>query len=140
MSQHLIYPLLAGRLKAFAAAQSPALPVAWTNTPFRPPCGGTYLREHLMLSTPRAAAVGDDAKDYQPGIYQIDIMSEAGKGLKPTSDVSKALKALFPRGLRLVATDVALTVKSVSVMPGATDDTRYKVPVSINFYAYVSPA
>lgn len=140
MSKHLVEPLLVGRLKAFAAARTPVLPVAWTNTPFIPPCGGVYLRETLMLGTPRAAAVGADAKNYQPGIYQIDIMGETGKGVKPTTDISKALEALFPRGLQLSAPDIVLTVKGVSVLPGSTSDSRFKVPVSINFYAYVSPA
>lgn len=139
MSIAALHSLLNGHLATFAAAQSPTLSVAWENRDFKPSPNAVYLRPRLLPATPRAAGLGSDAQDAQPGIYQIDVMGLQGKGWASVAAIADNLRAAFSRGLRLSATgeNSTVMVQSVAVGPAMIEDTRYKVPVSVNFIAYM---
>lgn len=146
MTTSAIQSLLNAKLKTFAAAQSPALSVAYENKDFAPPQAAPYLRATLLLATPRAAALGQDAQDYQRGVFQVDVMALPDKGWGPAYALADLLRTAFKRGQRLeglVSTPNAGTTivcESVAVGPAMNEDTRYKLPVSITFYAYMNPA
>ena len=70
----------------------------------------------------------------------MDIKAPQNSGWKMTSDVVDLLEACFFRGLKLANEDTRITIRNVSTGPALNEDTRYKVPVSINFYVYMDPA
>lgn len=142
MSASAIQSLLNAKLATFAAAQTPALAVAYENKDFTPPSTAAYLRAHLLLATPQAAALGRDARDFQPGVFQVDVLALANKGWGPAYAVADALRTAFARGLRVITTDGKTEVlcKSVAVGPAMIEDARYKLPVSVNFEAYMEAA
>lgn len=143
MSRTILLSLFEMKLSDFAKAQSPALAVAYENKKFMPPQSAPYLQPHLMLATPRAAALGTDADDYQRGIFQVDVMGLPNTGRTPVllaEDVAKE----FKRGTRIIGTGLnagtTIVCESVTIPQGFNEDTRYKLPVSITFYAYMNPA
>ena len=140
-----IQSLLNAKLSTFAAAQSPALTVAYENKDYTPATPAVpYLRCFLLPATPQAAGLGTMAQDYIRGIYQIDILGLPNTGWAAATAIADKLRTHFKRGTRLVGagayagTEVAC--ESVGVMPAMMEDTRYKVSVDITFYAYMNPA
>lgn len=144
MTTAAIQSLLNAKLATFAAAQSPALAVAYENKDFTPPQAAPYLRAHLLLGTPRAAGLGQNAQDYQRGIFQVDVLALPSGGWGPAHTIADRLRTAFARGLRLTGAGATagteIVCASVSVGPAMNEDTRYKLPVSVNFYAYIDPA
>ena len=144
MTTSAIQSLLNAKLKTFAAAQSPALAVAYENKDFAPPQAAPYLRATLLLATPHAAGCGDAAQDYQRGVFQVDVMALPDKGWGPAYALADLLRTAFKRGQRLTGTGANagtdIVCESVAVGPAMNEDTRYKLPVSITFYAYMNPA
>lgn len=140
MSLSVVAALLNDHLSDFALAQTPALAVAWENRTFLPPASAAYLRPHLLPASVRAAALGAAAPDLQGGIFQVDVMGKQGVGWGAVMAVVDALRGHFSRGLRLTGTGVDLLVERAQVGPPMIEDTRYKVPVSIYFSAYMEVA
>jgi len=137
MSLQAIHGALASHLATFAAAQTPALPVAYENRDFDPP-EGVYLREHLLPAEPAAAALGTDAPNRHRGILQVDVLGEAGQGSGPVSIIVDALTAHFKRGTKLPLGDSEIAIERAYPGPAMQDNGRYRVPVNITFYAYVA--
>lgn len=137
MSFTTLENLFCARLAAFSTEQS--LEVAWENKTFTPPENDAYLEPTLMLATPRAAGLGSDAADYQRGVFQIDVCA-----LKNTRRegrrIADLLRAKFPRGLKMAGTDANITVESFAIGPPINGDTRYQLPASVTFYAYMDAA
>jgi hypothetical protein len=144
MSTAAIQSLLNANLAAFAKAQSPALAVAYENKDFAPPQSAPYLRAHLLLSTPVAAALGSSAQDYQRGVFQVDVLALPDKGWGGAYPLADSIRTAFKRGTRLTGAGAyagtEVVCESVAVGPAMNEDTRYKLPVSITFYAYMNPA
>ena len=144
MTTTAIQSVFNAKLRTFADAQTPKLSIATENLDFTPTQGAVYLRPYLLLATPRAAALGVDAPDYQRGIYQVDIMALKGGGWGAAYAIADKLNTALKRGSRLISTGTlagtTVVVESVAIGPAMVEDTRYKIPVSITFYAYMTPA
>lgn len=138
MSFTTIQTLLNTRLLTFSTANS--IPVAWENKSYAPTAGTAYLRPTLLLAEPSAAALGTSADDYQEGIFQIDIMADDGDGWVSAYDIADDLRDQFARGTRLTYTDANITIQRVQVGPPLNDETRYQLPVSVHFYAFMDAA
>ena len=83
------------RLAAFAAAQSPPLPVAWEGIPFTKPTTGGYLEPFLIS----ASTVNPDVaakRSREVGVFQVNIYFPDGTGSAPCSNVAIALISAFP--------------------------------------------
>ena len=140
-----IQSLLNAKLSTFAAAQSPALTVAYENKDYTPATPAVlYLRSFILPATPRADGLGTSAKDVVRGIYQIDIMSLPNTGWAAATAIADKLRTHFSRGLVLVGSGThagtSIRIESAGVIPAMMEDTRYKVSVDITFEAYMNPA
>ena len=140
MSYTALHGALHAHLHTFATSQDPLLEVAWPQRKYRPNAGGTYLRPHVLLSTPRAAGCGEAAADYVRGIYQVDIMTPSGSDWGPGEAIVDALREHFSRGLKLMGDGAEVTVESVARGPELENGKRCKIPVNMTFYAYMTPA
>lgn len=138
MSFSQLKSLLNGHLHAFAVDHGYA--VAWENRRFVPPKSAVYLRPHLLTGEQRAAALGPMAEDFQPGIFQVDVLVPQLSGWGDVYGIGDLLRRHFRRGLHLMGEETAVTIRSVSAGPAMVEDTRYKLPISINFHAYMVPA
>jgi len=135
--------LFESKLAAFAAAQTPPLAVAFENKDFVPPQSAPYLRAALLLAPPRAAALGSDAQIYQRGVFQVDVLGLPNTGRAPRVIADKVAKE-FKIGTKIVGAGAnagtEITCDSAQIANAMRDDARFKLPVSISFYAYMSPA
>ena len=129
-----IHGQLTSKLSTWATARSPKLTVMFEGQPSTPPTG-TYLREWLMLATPRAAGVGNTAPNYVDGVFQVDVVADA-TGWGAAYGIADEIAGQFARGTYLTATGLRITCKSVATGPAMREESKYVLPVSINFYVY----
>jgi hypothetical protein len=85
------------RIATFAAAQTPALPVAWENTSYTPSPLVAYLR-CAMLPAPTVNPALGTKFDRLVGFYQINVYGTQDSGPAAAEAVADAIIALFPRG------------------------------------------
>lgn len=131
MSHKLIRSLIEQRLYSWAAAKP--VPVAWQNVPFDPPTT-MHLRAHLMPSETGGLDLAGQHATYT-GVYQVDVVAEAGKGSAAVESMAEEIAALFPNTLRLTSGAFALQVTTpCSIGPPIQSD-RYMVPVWFRYRA-----
>jgi hypothetical protein len=137
MSDQIIRKAFESRLKAWADAQTPAIPVAWMNQPFTPPAGNPtprYLRAHTLPASTQYGSIGGDVKDWK-GIYQVTFCMPVGTGVGAVESLLPSLSAAFAQtflqdGLRI------FMLRPFSARPGYDDTDRYLVPVDGAYQAF----
>lgn len=133
MSHRIIRSMLEARLKAWAAARTPVLRIAYQNVPFTPNNGETYLRAFLMPA-------GTDSNDLAgahrlyTGVFQVTIVTPTGNGPSGAETIADELAALYPLNDRLVRDAItALIMTPVEPGPELTEDTAFALPVSFQY-------
>ncbi|MBX9754536.1 MAG: DUF4128 domain-containing protein [Pseudomonadaceae bacterium] len=136
MSTTIVRSALEGRLKVWAAARVPALPVAWQNAPFDPPAdGGVYLRAFTMPATTDSEDLAGVMRAYT-GVFQISIVAAAGSGTTLSNAIADELAALFPNNLPLIKSGLSVYVRTpCSTSASIADDTTSTTPVSFSYRA-----
>ena len=108
--------------------------VAWPNVRYVPVLGTTYLRPTLLPSNSVLNTVAGMSK--HPGIYQVDIFTEAEKGQGAGLTLADSIKTLFEASRRLTAGSDTIFIKSVSVGKGERQDAWNHIFVEINYECY----
>lgn len=85
------------RIAAFAAAQTPVLPVAWENTSYTPSPLVAYLR-CAMLPAPTVNPALGTKFDRLVGFFAVNVYGVQDTGPAAAEAVADAIIALFPRG------------------------------------------
>lgn len=134
MSQIRIAELLEDRLSEWADARG--VMVAWENIATDPP-DSLYLQAWAMPATTDTI---DLAAELQVllGVWQINVIAKAGTGVTSARELAGQVAALFPVGLTLK--EGALTcyiITPPTIYRGITSDTRYTIPVSMNYRAHL---
>jgi hypothetical protein len=112
--------------------------VAWENIDFAPTQGQTYLRPTVLPSDTVQAELGDQGRDYHTGIYQVDVMAEAGEGKNAAYVLADSIADHFARGTDLTYNGVVVTIQQTKRLTGRTDSGWFMVPVEINFFSYTA--
>ncbi|UAN43839.1 DUF4128 domain-containing protein [Serratia sp. JSRIV001] len=132
MSHTRIAALLEACLGQWADAHD--IPVAWENTPMDPP-DGLYLQAYAMPATTTAIDLAEKLH-VLPGVWQINVVAPAGDGIGPARDLADQISALFPLGMMLTEGGLTCYISTPpTVYRGITTDTRYTIPVSMNYRA-----
>jgi hypothetical protein len=134
MSDALIRKAFETRLKTWAEAQVPAIPVAWPNVPFTAPAG-RYIRAHTINGAGGFLFVSNDGRSYR-GIFQVSLVMPTGTGRGAADTLAASLEAAFDPtfvqdGVRLYL------LAPFSQATAIQEPDRYVVPVSAPFRAYV---
>lgn len=125
------------RLAAWAAARSPALPIAWENVPFTQPTGA-YLRAFLLPANTTGPDIAGAARTYR-GVYQVSVVAPLNAGPGAAEGIADEIAALFQLNQLLPVTGLTLQVITpVTAAQGAQDATNYVVPVSFGYRADVT--
>ncbi|TWI52982.1 uncharacterized protein DUF4128 [Pseudomonas duriflava] len=133
MSHRIIRSLLEARLAAWAKTKS--LRVAYQNQSFDPVDGETYLTTATLPALTDSLTLAGDHREYT-GIFQVSVVTPAGKGAGAGEALADELSALYPLNDRL--SKETFTVQLITPMAiareiqGATD---YTVPVSLTYRA-----
>jgi hypothetical protein len=113
--------------------------VAWENKDYEPTQGTSYLRPTILPAETFQASLGTNGQDEHTGIYQVDVMVEAGKGKKAGYALADLVADQFARGTDLVYSGVTVTIRQTSRQTGATDNGWFVVPVEIDYQSFTQP-
>lgn len=134
MSQARIRQAFDAVLKTWAAAQSPAVAVAWENVKFTP-TAALYVRPSLLPADTRSRDIGKTNRRYD-GIYQIDVVAPTGVGPGASDTVVASLATTFPPATSIVVSGLRIFIlEPLSPAPPIPDDDRYIVPCSLLYRA-----
>ena len=132
MSNSIIRAAIEGRLKPWAAAHAPALPVAFENVSYTPTVGTAYLRGYLMPANTKNPSIGGKHKAYH-GMYQVSLYFPGGAGTGDVEAAAKEIEVLFelPTTMQRQGRNVRIT-RTPAIAKGMPDDTGFfMVPVTI---------
>ena len=131
MSQKLIRAAYEGRLNTWAAARSPALPVAWENKPFTKPAGA-YLKAFLLPAATDAPDLAGALRTYR-GVFQVSVVVPINTGPGAAMGIADELAALFVVNARLTNTVTVQQITPCSIAPALQTESEYIVPVSFTY-------
>lgn len=133
MSNSIIRSYFETRVKAWADAQTPVVPVAFQNVPFTRPTLGSATNVWLECFvipnvTTNVEISGKRSTKY--GLVQINCWGQQGKGMKAVEAVADALVNLFP----IVPKGVVSVEGTPDVKPSIPDGAGWvAVPVTIKY-------
>lgn len=135
MSDALLAKAFESRLKAWAAAQTPAIPVAWENVAFKPPTG-RYARAHLLPNPAKHLTLEGTGRSLQ-GVFQVDLCMPPDTGAGGARALADSLDAAFSLVMEQDGLRIWL-LTPMSAAPGMHKDERYVVPVSGIYKAFAT--
>lgn len=94
MSLALIRSAFESRLKTWANAQTPAIPIAYENLAFTPPLT-RYLRAYVLPAKTDSNTLDDVARTYQ-GLFQVSIVVPLNEGAGNAQTLAAAIAGLYP--------------------------------------------
>ena len=105
---------------------------------FVPPSTGLWYRAWFLPGEPEAAWIGADAQNRLPGIFQIDVLADVGKGTKMTDDEAERLRQVYARDKALSYSGIIVNIKKAWVYRPSQDEAAYyKQIVKIMWWADV---
>lgn len=135
MSHNIIASIYEAKLITWAKALPTPLKVVVENEAFTPVDGATYLTAFTLPGDTASNTLAGDHKLFT-GVFQVSIVTPAGKYRGAAGSLADQIAALFPLYER--NTKGALTVVTMTPVdqgPGISDDTTYTVPVSFAYRA-----
>lgn len=127
MGQETIRKGFETRLKAWADAQTPAIPVAWPNVAFVPPAG-RYVRAYLLPAKTSFLSLDGVCRTWR-GIFQATFCMPLGTGAGTVESLIASLDAYFTQTFVQDSQRIYL-LEPMSAAPAVPDPDRYVVPVS----------
>lgn len=114
-------------------------PVAWPNTGYTPIVGTLYLRPHVLPNDTTQASAGASGLDRHEGIYQVDVLAQAGRGKLEATQMADTVANHFARGTTLSYNGVNVRTGPTSRTTGDIDGDRFIINVSIPYFAQIAP-
>lgn len=134
MSHALIRAGFETALKAWADAQTPAIPVAWPNVRFVPPAGGSrYLRADLIPAPTKKKFLDGTGRTWR-GLFQVTFSMPPDTGAGTVEALAAALDAAFADSFTSGAVRIYL-LEPFSIAPALPHPSRYVVPVTASYRA-----
>lgn len=130
MSNSVIRAEFETRLKAWADAQVPKIPIAFESAPFTKPSDGFFL-EPLLIPMPTVDRdVGGSGKRYV-GLFRVNCWAKAGKGMGGVEKLAQNIINLFP----MIPKSGSISIESTpSANNAVLDGTGWVVvPISIKY-------
>jgi hypothetical protein len=132
MTQSIVRIAFETRLKTWADARTPALPVAWENVPFTPPVG-RYARAFLLPARTQSETLNRSHRAYR-GIFQVNLCMAVGSGASGAESLLSSLDAAFAQTFTQGGLRIFLTAPFSAAAAIQAED-RYIVPVSAQYRA-----
>jgi hypothetical protein len=135
MSHNIIASIYEARLIAWAKALPTPIKVVVENEAYEPGNGVTYLRAFTLPGDTASNTLAGDHKLFT-GVFQVSIVTPAGKYRGAAGALGDQIAALFPLYERI--TKNSLTVVTMTLVdqgPGIPGDTTFTVPVSFMYRA-----
>lgn len=138
MSFNTVRAGLESRVKTWAAAQTPPVPIAWEGIKFDPVPGVPYLRVDILPATTLSNDLAGEHREWN-GIMQVSVLIPQGQGPYFVDGVVlPGLDALFSPGVGFVYQGIRIRALQPVDRAGALQETdRNRVPLSIRYHAQV---
>lgn len=134
MSDRIIRSLFELRLKAWADARVPKLPIAFEDVAFTPP-DGAHLRAFLLPANPDSEDLEGKHVAYL-GVFQVSVVTKAGSGRGAAGLVAEEIATLFPNNLALTKAGFTVFVRSpMSTAAALQGETISTLPLSFQYRA-----
>lgn len=130
MSEQLIRKAFESRLKTWADAQTPAIPIAWQNLKFTPP-GGRYVEAAMLLAPVQTTSLDGVCKAWR-GVFQVVFCLPVNIGSSTAESLIASLRTAFPVYFDQDTIRV-FRLSEFSAAPSITRSDRYSVPASCQF-------
>ena len=135
MSHNIIASIYEAKLIAWAKALSVPLKVVVENELYEPADGETYLKAFTLPGDTASNTLGGDHRLYT-GVFQVSIVTPAGKYRGSAGAIADQLAVLFPLNERNTkGTLTVVTMTPVDQGSGVPGDTNFTVPVSFMYRA-----
>jgi Bacteriophage related domain of unknown function len=128
MSNVTIRTAFESRLATWAAAQTPALPIAYENRAFTPPANNRYLRAYLIPAPTVNEFLEGTHRSYE-GVFQVSIVQPLTAGTASAATIALALDTLYQVSFLEGAMRVFIT-SPMSIAPAIIEPNNYVLPVS----------
>jgi hypothetical protein len=141
---------------AFAAAQSPVLPISVQNglgadgrhfTKPAPSKAAQWLRATFLPAPALVAGISFTSDVQHYGFLQVDVIQGLGGGTLPMKRTISAIREFFPLGLTLTESGFNVQISHFVMKRGVSDgplmndsDGWVKIPVSIPWVCFEKPA
>jgi hypothetical protein len=110
--------------------------VVTENVPFTPSQGQIYIKEsYLPAETTTVGTSGTSSDEYR-GIYQVSIYLPMDIGSDAGYKLASDIRARFSKGLHLTRLGQIVQVQQVSIAAAVPMESRWMIPVSINWRAF----
>lgn len=86
---------LEARLKTWADAQNPKIPIAFQNVAFTKPSSGVFLEAYLIPNDTLHKEVSGARKTYI-GLFQINCWAKSGQGMGDVEQLAQSVVGLYP--------------------------------------------
>jgi len=134
VSNTLIRAAFETRLKTWADAQIPPIPIAFENVPFTQPTT-RYLRSYLLPLNTKSDTLDQVHRGYA-GVYQVSVVMPLNDGPGNGEVIAKALDTLFPMTTPMTQGGLKVTMTTpMSAAKAMPDTTNYVIPVSCRYRA-----
>ncbi|USX01859.1 DUF4128 domain-containing protein [Pseudomonas proteolytica] len=136
MSDRIIRSLFEARLKAWASAHVPALPIAYEDVAFTPPVNDApYLKIFLLPGNTDSEDLEGKHASYR-GVLQISVVTKAGEGRGGAGLIADEISALYPNNMALTKAEFTVFIRSPMATAGAIQgDTTSSLPLSFQYRA-----
>lgn len=135
MSQALIRAAFEQALNTWAAAQTPAVPVAWENVVYTPTAGARYARAFLLPARTTSDDLAGAHRHYE-GVFQVSLVMPLGTGPAAAEALIASLDSAFPLTAPITSGSVKVFLLSpMSAAPALNEPDRFVVPVSCTYRA-----
>ena len=129
MSNSIIRAELETRLKTWADAQTPKIPVAFQNVPFTKPTTGVWLEAYLLPNFTMNQEVSGKRKTHI-GIFHINCWAPSGTGMGRVEQLAQQIVDLYPILPKTGAVSIEQTPTADNSIP---DNGWVIVPVTVKY-------
>lgn len=135
MSESVVLAAIETTLKTWAAAQSPALEVAWPNVDFTAPVA-SYLRAFPLPAETVSLDLGRVNRTFT-GVYQVSVYTMLGAGPQPARTIVEGLRTLFDPATPITGSGGVKVwfLQPLSAAPAREERDRLHVPCSVLYRA-----
>lgn len=136
MSDRIIRSLFEARLKSWADARLPKLPIAYEDVAFTPPADGApYLKVFLLPGNTDSEDLAGQHTSYR-GVFQISVVTKSGSGRGAAGLIAEEIATLFPNNLALMKAGFTVFVRSpMSAAAALQGETSNSLPLSFQYRA-----
>jgi len=115
-------------------AVGPSATVVFENTPpVTPP--RPYYKAFLLPGENETPTFGTDKRVRAVGIYQVNVVVDAGVGDGLAASLADEIMSAFYRGLTFVAGAAIITIEKSWRSAGIPSGDHYSIPVSVRYWA-----